>query len=125
MTQGFLITNNPAVRDKYAGRIETAYLENKKLIDVMYFARDKIHEGHRLLTHPLSGSVKPWQTPYKSIVITKEKGGLDIESLRIIEGGLAAANKYADREKEPLWSEEVLKDFQLIDLELIAGGDIN
>jgi len=104
---------------EYSGAAETVYLENKKLIDVYYFARDKIHEGHRLLTHPLSGSIKPGQTPYKSIVMSKEKGELDVESLKIMEDSIVVA-KHQMNEKEPLWPEEVLKDFQLIDLDLIG-----
>ena len=119
MTSGFLITNNPAVYKEYSGAAETVYLENKKLIDVYYYARDKIHEGHSLLTHPLSGSIKPGQTPYKSIVMSKEKGELDVESLKIMEDSIVVA-KHQMNEKEPLWPEEVLKDFQLIDLDLIG-----
>ena len=124
MTQGFLITNNPAVYEKYSCRAETIYLESERLIDVMYYARDKIHEGHKLLTHPLSGSIKPGQTPYKSVVISKEKGELDIESLRIIEGSIAVAKRQIAEKEEPKWSKEILEDFQLIDLDLIAGGSI-
>jgi len=90
----------------------------------MYYARDKIHEGHKLLTHPLSGSIKPGQSPYKSVVISKEKGELDIESLRIIEGSIAVAKRQVAEKEEPKWSKEILEDFQLIDLDLIAGGSI-
>ena len=120
--QGFLITNNPAACEKFHGRCETVYLESGTYPDVLIRARDLIHEGHRLLSHPLSGSVKPGQTPYKSIVMTKEKGELDVESLRIIEAGIAVAGKQADRTNSQLYTEEILKDFQLIDLELISTG---
>ena len=120
MMQGFLITNNPAVYKEYSGHAEMEYLEGKRLIDVMYFARDKVHAGHKLLTHPLSGSIKPWQTPYKSIVISKEKGELDYEALRLIEDGISIALVHAGAKGEPKWPEEVLKDFQLIDLDLIG-----
>lgn len=119
---GILITNNPSAGKKYLDDIETIYLENTDFIKVLYFTRDKIHEGHKLLTHPLSGSVKPNQTPYKSIVITKDKAQLDIESLEIMEDSIAIASKQINGKKAPVWSKEILEDFQLIDLDLITSG---
>jgi len=121
MKQGFLITNNPAVYEGYSGRAGVAYLEGKKFMDVLYFARDKIHTGHKLLSHPLSGSIKPGQTPYKSIFISEEKGELDDGSLRIIENSISTADKHIAQKEELLWPDEILKDFQLIDFELIGG----
>ena len=106
---GILITNNPLAEKKYAGRVEIVYLENAMLIDVLNYVRGKIHEGRKLLTHPLSGSVKPGQTNYKSVMITKETGELDVESLKIIEDSIAMSRK-------------LMEDAQLIDLSLIAGG---
>jgi hypothetical protein len=37
---------------------------------VLVYVRDKIHKGHKLLTHPLSGSIKPNESPYKSVLIS-------------------------------------------------------
>ena len=117
-----LITNNPAADIGRPGATETVYLESAGLLDVLYFTRDKIHLGHRLLTHPLSGSVKPGQTPYKSIVITKDRGALDIESLKIIEDSIAIAVKQTGCKQTSPTSKELLEDFQLIDLGLITDG---
>jgi hypothetical protein len=119
---GILITNNPAAGKKNFDKIETIYLENTDLIHVLYFTRNKIHEGHKLLTHPLSGSVKPNQTPYKSIVITKDKAQLDVSSLIIMEDSIAVARKQVDEKQAPAWSREILADFQLIDMDLITSG---
>jgi len=115
-----LITNNPAAASSYAGRLETIYLEDAAYLTVLYQTRDKIHEGHRLVTHPLSGSIKPGQTPYKSILITKAKGDLDVDSLKIIEDSIVTARKLTEGKKEPVWPEKTLEDFQLIDLDLIT-----
>ena len=119
---GILITNNPMADKKYSGRFETIFLENAGLTDVMYTARDKIHTGHRLLSHPLSGSVKPGQTPYKSIMISRETGELDIDSLKIMEDSIAVALKQISGKGPPHWPPKVLEDFQLIDMGLIASG---
>lgn len=40
--------------------------------------RDRIHEGHLLLSHPLSGSVKPNETPYKSVMIVKPENWMKV-----------------------------------------------
>lgn len=119
---GILITNNPLVNRKYEKKLEMVYLQNEDLLAVLYLTRDKIHKGHKLLTHPLSGSVKPNQTPYKSIVITIDKAQLDMESLKIIEDSIVLASKQLRDKKVPVWPKEVLEDFQLIDLDLIASG---
>jgi len=114
-----LITNNPMVNEKRFDAVEKIFLEDEKLLDVLYLVRDKIHQGHKLLTHPLSGSIKPNQTPYKSIMITKDKGNLDFESLQIIEDSIAVAKGL---ENSAVSEKLFLKDFQLIDLNLILSG---
>ena len=117
--KGILLTNNPAAAGEYEGKMETMYLEGACLIDVLCLARNKVHTGHKLLTHPLSGSVKPGQTPYKSLIISKEKGNLDLDSLKIIEDSIAIANKQAET---PVNNKELKKDYQLIDLSLIESA---
>jgi hypothetical protein len=103
--------------------METIYLENADLMSVLHCTRDKVHAGHKLLTHPLTGSVKPNQTPYKSIVISKGKNALDMESLKIIEGSIQTAGGQMSAAAPPqAWPEKLLKDFQLIDLDLITSG---
>jgi hypothetical protein len=36
---------------------------------VLLTVRDHIHSGARLLTHPQAGSVKPYETPYRSVLV--------------------------------------------------------
>ena len=81
-----IITNNPLVRDKRS-ESEVEFYDTDYL-GVLKAARDKIHLGHGLLTHPLSGSVKPGETPYKTVVLTREKGVLDEKALAIIEASI-------------------------------------
>ena len=119
---GILITNNPLVQTKYLNNIEIIYLEDADLMKVFYVVRDKIHAGYGLLTHPMSGSVKPNQTPYKSIVVTKDKAQLDVDSIKIMEHCIAIASQQLKVKNTPIWPRKVLEDFQLIDLSLIASG---
>lgn len=80
--------------------------------------RDYIHKGHRLLTHPLSGSVKPKETPYKSIIISQSATALDIKSLSIIEESIACYHRFCEREIP----EHTHKDFMEIDCSLIMNA---
>ncbi len=67
--------------------------ESFSYLDVLKYVRDRIHEGHKLLTHPLSGSVKPNETVYKTIMISDKQEVLDFDSLKLIEESIATAKK--------------------------------
>ena len=95
-----IITNNPLVPQMLDEEHEVDYSEIS-YEDVLGKVRDRIHEGHLLLSHPLSGSVKPNETPYKSVMISRKAGKLDERSLSIIE---------------------TFKDFQLIDWTLLQSA---
>ena len=86
---------------------------------VLCMARDAIHQGHKLLTHPLSGSVKPGETPYKSVAVSWKQGLLDLPSLSLIENSIATCDKFPirDKSKDP----SLQADFQTIDLTLIES----
>lgn len=116
-----IITNNRYVNDKYKDKLEVIFLEGKDYIEVLEFVRNKIHEGHKLLTHPLSGSIKPNETPFKSIMISKDKGELDMDGLTILEESIMTARKFMTNKKTPNWTERVLDDFMVIDLSLMEN----
>ena len=88
--------------------------------ELLKVVRDRIYEGHRLLTHPLSGSVKPKETPYKSVLISERKEKVDGESVRLIENAILVCQKFQDKSK--YYKEEVYKDFQLVDWTLLESG---
>jgi len=112
-----VITNNPMVRDRIPG----AEFLDVDFLGVLIAARDRVHLGHALLTHPLSGSVKPWETPYKTVALSGGKGALDERGLLIIEESIAACVRMkASAQKE--WDEGALADFRLIDYTLVSTG---
>ncbi len=117
-----LVTNNGLVNEKFNNYMGIIYLENYTFIEVLKYTRDKIHKGHRLLTHPLAGSVKPNETPFKSIVISPERGEIDFQSLSIIEESINTAEKFINGKNTPKWSKEILDDFKLIDYYLVKSG---
>lgn len=112
-----IITNNPR------GRAWEKLGENKHVIwqwlpgglrEVLLAARDLVHLGWRLLNHPLASSVKPYQSPYKTLVLVKGDN-LDLLSLQTLTGALAMANIAGDFSQV---SAKTLTDLQLIDYEV-------
>lgn len=114
-----IISNNKSVYEKHPEN--TIYIKGSYM-KVLELTRDKIHLGHKLLTHPLSGSIKPNETPYKTIMISKEKTNLCEKSLNVIEESIKTVRKFQDNRPTPKWKEEVLKDFRLVDLSLIENA---
>ena len=114
-----IVTNNPMSREKLNDSHAIDYIEGNTM-DVFKMVRDYIHKGHKLLTHPLMSSVKPNETPYRTVVISKTKGKVvDMQSLNYIEEGIYATEKFTKQLGIPTWSKQVLEDFQLIDYDLI------
>ena len=113
-----ILTNNPLVMKNNAHLV--IELVDGELIDVLYKARDLIHLGHHLFSHPLSGSVKPNETIYKSIMISKEPIGFDINSLNIIEQSINLCKSFSKR--DITYTETILNDFMLIDSTLISNA---
>lgn len=114
-----IFTNNPAVNKKYGDKYCVFY-QDCTYMQIFEKVRDKIHQGHKLLTHPLSGSVKPNETPYKSVMLTAARGALDKDSVVIIEDCIMAARKFSPR--KIVFTEKLHNDFQLVDLTLIESG---
>ena len=114
-----IITNNPLVLDRLKETHDVVCREIS-YEEILREVRDRIHEGHILLSHPLSGSVKPNETPYKSIMISERKGEIDEGSLRLIENAIQACRKFIF--KSDLYEESVYDDFQIIDWTLLESG---
>ncbi len=114
-----ILTNNPLVMERFGGthKVDFRELSYESLLKE---ARDRIHAGHWLLSHPLSGSVKPNETPYKSVLVSAKRKGVDQESVRLIENAILSCRKFEF--KPGRYSERTLEDFQLIDCTLIESG---
>ena len=66
-----IVTNNEKCRDKYQNtKMKIDFLENGSYMDVLIKVRDYIHKGYRLETHPMAGSLKPNQIPYKTVIVS-------------------------------------------------------
>ena len=112
-----VITNNPAVVSAYP---EIAMFNEVGVLDVYVIVRDMVHKGAKVLSHPLSGSVKPWETPYKSVAVSCITGVLDLDSLKCIESAIGMMKNR--RMKARAYSQRVLDDFGMIDLDIINSA---
>lgn len=114
-----IVTNNPLVKEKIEGNYNIDFVDGG-ILEVMEKLRDMIHTGSILLTHPLSGSVKPGQTPYKSVMIHIVKGNVDADSLIMIEDAIDNCKKFVKRVDE--FREGTDEDKRFIDYTLISSG---
>ncbi|WFD09544.1 GrdX family protein [Tepidibacter hydrothermalis] len=114
-----IITNNSLVVEKFESIYEVEYIDGD-FMKILTTCRDYIHNKYRLLTHPLAGSIKPNETPYKTIMIDDVEK-LDTESLLLIEKAIDTTKKFQNNFKTPLWTDTILEDFKVIDLDLIKN----
>lgn len=117
-----IITNNASVHETYSETIKIEYLETAKFLEVLVHCRDRVHKGAKLLTHPLTGSIKPNETPFKSIMMTEDIGPLDVDSLTMIESAIETTKKFLNNSEIKEWPERILNDFRLIDFRLIRSA---
>lgn len=117
-----LITNNPMVRDYFEeiSKVSVDFIDGSYK-DVLEKVRDLVHENYEVLTHPLSGSVKPNETPYKSVAV-EASDVLNIQSLELIENAINTYSKLQKDKETPNWIPRVLDDFAVIDLDLIKNA---
>jgi len=126
-----IATNNPLAEAEFRDRFKVEFFEDTG--GVLAFARDLVHAGHSLMTHPLAGSVKPNETPYKTILISGSAGGgfgtggsgaaggtggVDAASLRMIEECIRLTRGFP-----PLGAPvRHMADLQMVDLMLIRSA---
>jgi len=121
-----IITNNRKCAESYCDTsdIDVEYDDNWTYEDVLLRARKMIHEGSQLLTHPMAGSLKPNQTPYRSVLL-KSSNCKDDEywqSLKLIESSLASYAKFINNRELPTWPQDIREDFMTIDLSHIESA---
>lgn len=119
-----MITNNSLCRDRCQGKLSVEFLEKGGYMDVLLSVRDYIQKGWRLETHPMTGSLKPNQTPYKSILISDAPTDREefYSQEMTMENSIMMCRKFQEIRKTPDWPEALLEDFRIVDLSLIEGA---
>ena len=114
-----VITNNPLV----VSGLPKQYLVDYADItyrQILVKVRDLVYAGYRLYTHPLSGSVKPNETPYKSVVVSRKPEKMEVAEAAIISASIETFDKFRPGKRE--LTAQIQKDFQLVDYALLCGA---
>ena len=119
-----MITNNSKCRDRFSDIMTIDFLETGTYMDVLIKVRDYMQKGYRLETHPLAGSLKPNQIPFKTVVVSN--AGMDKQEFYdqelVIENCINSCIKFMKDRKTPDWPENILEDFRDVDLSLLEGA---
>lgn len=126
MVQGMMIlTNNLKVVEalEKSSKEYTVEYRELDLSELFVCARDYVHKGYILLTHPLSGSIKPNENPFKTIALESASNSTyDLESLELIEKAIEVTKKFMKMGIRKIRSEDELGDYAEIDLTLISSA---
>ena len=122
MQKYIIVTNNPITAKNAAEAHELCYCDGESLMNTLLAVRAKVHEGYKLATHPLTSSLKPNETPYKTVLLYRQKGGLCLESLGLIEAAIRVHETFANSSRPRLWLElrqDIRDDFAVIDYDMV------
>lgn len=111
-----IVTNNPLVTEKFAEECPLDFVDGSYGDVLIEVNRQIIEEKVQLLSHPLSGSIKPNETYYKTIFISETNSQvIDLESLEYSESAMTVYEKFIQNKQRPNRSLAVLRDFALVD----------
>lgn len=120
MTEELLIiTNNPMVKELVD--VENCWIEGD-CQEVIRQTYNRVALGHQLITHPLAGSIKPNQNPYKSILISKLPGEVDIAGLKLVGNCLRKTEELMENKIQIDLKVAYGHDLQLVDQDLVLSA---
>ena len=118
LEKAILITNNDRVEKKYKGTLQVIFAESYE--EVLIRTRDMVYDRHVLLTHPQASSLKPNQTPYRSVVVYPKGEEDNTKDILLIEKCLEVYYQWQKIAPAPeKYSDKVSGDFKTIDLSVI------
>lgn len=113
--KAIIITNNDRVYEKYKKEMQVILLDSYE--DVLIKTRDMVYNRHILLTHPQASSLKPNQTPYRSVVVYPKGEEDNMKDIVLIEKCIETYRQWQEIAPTPKnYAEKVANDFKTIDL---------
>ena len=113
--KAIIITNNDMVYEKYKKEMQVILLDSYE--DVLIKTRDMVYNRHILLTHPQASSLKPNQTPYRSVVVYPKGEEDNMKDIMLIEKCIETYRQWQEIAPTPKnYAEKVANDFKTIDL---------
>lgn len=116
-----IVTNNNKVFNFYKETNEVFYFQKLDFLNILDIVREKIYEGHKLLSDPIMYNLENLENPYKSIALSKETFE-DEEQKRLIDSVIGIAKKIPSRKKFSELDEMTLESFRFIDLNILSDG---
>lgn len=118
LEKAIMITNNDRVYEKYKNDLTVILLNTYE--EVLFKTRDLVYDRHKLLTHPQASSLKPNQTPYRSVVVYPKGKDDNTEDILLIEKCIETYRQWQEIAPTPeKYSERVSEDFKMIDLSVV------
>lgn len=115
-----LVTNNDRVYEKYKEQMEVQLLDSYR--EVLFKVRDLVYDRHLLLTHPQASSLKPNQTPFRSIMVYPKGQEDNTNDILLIEKCIETYQQWQDIAATPNdYQKSVAEDFKTIDLSVIEN----
>lgn len=115
-----IITNNPMAAERFSKQGEIYLYPDDSYRDILVRARDLVYIGYRMHNHPLYGSLRPHETPYRTLVLSERPRDPDPEECLIMSESISRLDSFTlpDQSKIP---PHILQDYQLIDCALVQG----
>jgi hypothetical protein len=110
------LTNNPIMVDDIYGKVEYS---DTGILELFHKVEQEIFKGFKLLSHPLTSSIRPDISPYKTVILSAATGAIDEESLSIIQKSIDYTYRLISSHEPPDWGEDEKLDFQFVDRSII------
>ena len=118
--KAILVTNNDRVYEKYKDVIKIILLNTYE--EVLIKVRDMVYDRHLLLTHPQASSLKPNQTPYRSVVVYPKGNEDNMKDIMLIEKCVQVYYEWQEIAPSPeKYADKVANDFKTIDLSVVEN----
>lgn len=117
-----IITNNSKVYNFYKETDQIIHLKGGDFSQVLDLVREKVHEGHILLTDPIFSNIECCGNPFKSIAISKVLDSENHQSIELMEGAMKVSKKLICSQDYKSLKDELLEEYRFIDLNLIREG---
>ena len=93
--KAIIITNNDRVFEAYKDEMQVILKQTYE--EVLIATRDMVYDRHILLTHPQASSLKPNQTPYRSVIVYPGSGEDAMKAILLIEKCLEVYRRWQEK----------------------------
>lgn len=116
-----IVTNNNKVFNFYKETNEVFYFQKMDFVDLLNVVKEKIYEGHKLLSDPIMYNLENADNPYKSIALSVKTTD-DTEHQKLIDNVINIAKKIPARKHFSDFDDVTLEEFRFVDLNLLTDG---